>query len=71
MSYQYLNMSKLSDTGLILLIIGTFLIVFSMILLFEITPNDPMVVHCFIWRNNYFILFKKQKTQLRNPPQIK
>jgi hypothetical protein len=49
MSYQYLNMSKLSDTGLILLIIGTFLIVFSMILLFEITPNLFLIIQINGW----------------------
>ena len=38
-------MSKLSDTGLILLIIGTFLIVLSLILsIFEISPNLFVII---------------------------
>ena len=50
MSYQYLNMSKLSDTGLILLIIGTFLIVLSLILsIFEISPNLFLVIQINGW----------------------
>lgn len=45
MSYKHLNMSKLSDTGLILLIIGTFLIVLSLILsIFEISPNLFVII---------------------------
>ena len=43
-------MSKLSDTGLILLIIGTFLIVLSMILLlFEISPNLFLIIQINGW----------------------
>ncbi len=38
MLYKYLNMSKLSDTGLILYIIGTFLMVLPVILFYEISP---------------------------------
>ena len=50
MSYKHLNMSKLSDTGLILLIIGTFLIELSLILLlFEISPNLFLVIQINGW----------------------
>ncbi|GAH70703.1 unnamed protein product, partial [marine sediment metagenome] len=51
MSYNNLNMSKLSDTGLILLIIGTFLIVLSLILLsiFEISPNLFVIIQINGW----------------------
>jgi len=50
MSYLYLNMSKLSNTGLILLIIGTFLIVLSLILsIFEISPNLFLIIQINGW----------------------
>ena len=43
-------MSKLSDTGLILLIIGTFLIVLSLILsIFEISPNLFFIIQINGW----------------------
>jgi len=43
-------MSKLSDTGLILLIIGTFLIVLSLILsIFEISPNLFVIIQINGW----------------------
>jgi len=50
MSYKYLNMSKLSNTGLILLIIGTFLIVLSLFLsIFEISPNLFFIIQINGW----------------------
>ena len=50
MSYKHLNMSKLSDTGLILLIIGTFLIVSSLILsIFIISPNLFFIIQINGW----------------------
>jgi hypothetical protein len=50
MSYKYLNMSKLSDTGLILLIIGTFLIVLSLILsIFIASPNLFLIIQINGW----------------------
>jgi hypothetical protein len=43
-------MSKLSDTGLVLLIIGTFLIVSSLILsIFEISPNLFLIIQINGW----------------------
>ncbi len=43
-------MSKLSDTGLILLIIGTFLIVLSLIItIFEISPNLFFIIQINGW----------------------
>ena len=50
MSYKNFNMSKLSDTGLIILITGTFLIVLSLILsIFEISPNLFFVIQINGW----------------------
>ncbi len=50
MLYKYLNMSELSDTGLILLIIGTFSIVLSLILsIFEISSNLFFIIQINGW----------------------
>ena len=50
MSYKHLKMSKLSDTGLILLIIGTFLIVLSLILsIFIASPNLFFIIQINGW----------------------
>ena len=47
---MHLNTSKLSDTGLILLIIGTFLIVLSLILsIFIASPNLFLVIQINGW----------------------